>query len=78
MGAAGRLVIPTEIRAVMGVREGSVLSARLVDGELRLLSRDAAIDKAQRLAREFIPQGVSLADELIRERRAEAQREMLE
>ncbi|MFN8616472.1 MAG: hypothetical protein U0837_05210 [Dehalococcoidia bacterium] len=34
-----------------------------------------AIKEAQRIIRRFIPEGVSLADELIAERRLEAERE---
>ena len=34
-----------------------------------------AIKEAQKIVREFIPAGVSLADELIQERRSEAERE---
>lgn len=75
IGAGGRIVIPAEMRAAMGVGEGDMLSARIVDGELRLLSQDAAIRRAQALVRQYIPEGVSLVDELIEERRAEAIRE---
>lgn len=75
VGAGGRVVIPAEMRAAMGVSEGDMLLARVVDGELRLLSRQAAIRRAQRLVRQFVPEGVSLVDELIEERRAEARKE---
>jgi hypothetical protein len=59
----------------MGVAEGDTLSGQVVDGELRLLSKEAAIRKAQELVRQYIPEGVSLVDQLIEERRAEAARE---
>jgi AbrB family looped-hinge helix DNA binding protein len=75
IGAGGRVVIPAEIRAAMGVRDGDTLSGRVVDGELRLLSKEVAVRKAQDLVRQFIPEGVSLVDELIDERRHEAARE---
>jgi bifunctional DNA-binding transcriptional regulator/antitoxin component of YhaV-PrlF toxin-antitoxin module len=75
IGAGGRVVIPAEMRAAMGVGEGDTLSGRVVDGELRLLSKEAAVRKAQELVRQYIPEGVSLVDELIEERRAEAARE---
>ena len=51
------------------------------DGELitgdgaRVLSRAAAIREAQELVRRYVPEGVSLVDELLAERRAEAARE---
>jgi deoxyribodipyrimidine photolyase len=39
------------------------------------MSRARSIRKAQKLVRRYIPEGRSLADELIAERRAEAQQE---
>jgi hypothetical protein len=42
------------------------------EGELRLATRRQALARAKELARPFLPDGRSLADELIAERRAEA------
>ena len=42
---------------------------------LKETERKAAILQAQRLGRRYIPEGVSLSDELIVERRVEARRE---
>lgn len=75
IGAGGRVVIPVEMRNGLGVVEGDTLLARLIDGELRLISQRGALRKAQALVRQVVPEGVSLADELIAERRAEADRE---
>lgn len=75
IGAGGRIVIPAEIRSAMGIGEGDIVLARVVDGELRLLSQEAAIRKAQEVVRKHVPEGVSLVDELIAERRADARRE---
>jgi len=75
IGAAGRIVIPAEIRTAMGVGDGDTLSARIEDGVLILMSPETAIRKAQELVRRHIPEGVSLVDALIAERRAEAARE---
>lgn len=75
IGAGGRVVIPVEMRAAMGVTEGDTLHARVVNGELRLMSQSTALRRAQELVRQHIPQGTSLVDELIAERRAEARRE---
>lgn len=73
--SAGRVVIPAEMRAAMNVRPGDIVTARVIDGELVLLSPAAAIRKAQRLVRRYIPEGTNLSDELIAERREEARRE---
>ncbi|MGD9914837.1 MAG: AbrB/MazE/SpoVT family DNA-binding domain-containing protein [Rhizobiaceae bacterium] len=78
IGAGGRIVIPAEIRAAMNVVEGDILTARVVDGELQLFSQEAAIRKVQAMVRQFVPEGVSLVDELIAERREEARRELEE
>jgi bifunctional DNA-binding transcriptional regulator/antitoxin component of YhaV-PrlF toxin-antitoxin module len=71
----GRVLLPFDIREGLGVREGDILVGELADGELRLMTPDTALRKAQELVRRHVPQGVSLADELIAERRAEAARE---
>ena len=75
IGAGGRVVIPADMRAAMGVSEGDTLVARVVDGEFRLMSRDVALRRAQNLVRQYVPAGVSLVEQLIEERRSEARRE---
>lgn len=72
---AGRVVIPAEMRAAMGVAVGDVLVARVVDGEFRLISREAGVRRAQRLVRQHVPEGTRLVDELLAERRADARNE---
>ncbi len=69
------MVIPATFRREMGVKVGDTLIAEVVDGELRVRPRNLAVANAQRLMRELVPSGVSLADELIADRRAEAARE---
>lgn len=78
IGDGGRIVIPADMRAALGVKPGDTLVARVVDGELSLMSQMAAVRRAQKLVRRFVPEGVSLVDELIAERRAEAAREARE
>ena len=71
----GGLVIPEEFLRAMGVSAGDAVSLRLTDGELRVFSIRHGIKRAQEIVRRYIPEGRSLADELIAERRAEAERE---
>ena len=71
----GRIILPADLRAALGVTEGDELLGEFADGELLLYSRDTAVKKAQALVRKYGPEGVSLVDELIAERRAEARRE---
>ena len=40
--------------------------------ELRFSTREAALQRAQERVKRYVPEGVSLADELIAERRNEA------
>lgn len=72
IGEAGRIVIPADMRQAMMVGPGDMVTARVVDGELRIISSRAAIRKAQKLVREHIAPGQNLVDELIAERREEA------
>ncbi|MBV8752780.1 MAG: AbrB/MazE/SpoVT family DNA-binding domain-containing protein [Hyphomicrobiales bacterium] len=78
LGPEGRVVIPATIREALGLKEGDVLFARLEGGEIKLLTPDAAMRRAQAIVRHFVPEGVSLVDELIADRRHEAAREMEE
>jgi AbrB family looped-hinge helix DNA binding protein len=72
VGPQGRLVIPSEIRRALGISPGDVLLAVVEDDRLVLEKREAVL---QRLRRRFAHVEVSLADELIAERRSEARRE---
>lgn len=75
---AGRILLPAEVRVALGVGEGDKLVGEVIDGELRLMSQRTAIRQVQALVRQYVPAGVSLVDELIKERREEARREALE
>lgn len=75
MSEGGRVVIPAEIRQSLGLKEGDAVLFDLRDGEVVLTTRLEQIKRAQALVRKYVPTGVSLADELIAERRAEAARE---
>ena len=75
LGQKGRFVIPAPIREALGVDSGSVLDLRLIDGELRISSIRSRIQRVQARARQIIPPGVSLADELSAERREAAKHE---
>ncbi|MDP9467281.1 MAG: AbrB/MazE/SpoVT family DNA-binding domain-containing protein [Chloroflexota bacterium] len=72
VGPKGRVVIPVEIRRRLGLEEGSQLVA-LVEGDGVLLLPRAAVKR--RLRGIFAGIGTSLADELIRDRRAAATEE---
>jgi bifunctional DNA-binding transcriptional regulator/antitoxin component of YhaV-PrlF toxin-antitoxin module len=71
----GRVIIPATAIAELGLRASDSVSASLVDGEIVVDTLDAAIKRMQAEVRRHVPEGVSLVDELIAERRAEAARE---
>ena len=72
VGPKGRVVVPAPIRRQLGIEEGTELMARVEGDGLLLEPRSAAIDRLQALVRAAVPAEVSLVDELIAERRAEA------
>jgi AbrB family looped-hinge helix DNA binding protein len=71
----GRIVIPAAYRKAMGLKGGEVLTIRMDEEGLHIQSRAQAIKRAQAIVRKYVPEGVSLVDELIAERRREAKRE---
>lgn len=76
LGAGGRLVIPAPMRAALGMKEGDKVLVRLEGNELRIYTYEEAVRRAQEIVRSFVTPGISLVDELIADRRAEAAREM--
>ncbi len=75
MGKQGRIVVPAEIRESLGLSEGDRLIARVEDGALYLATVRANLDRARRIVRQHVAADRSLVDELIADRRAEANRE---
>lgn len=75
MGEGGRVVIPAEFRKSMGIKPGDEIIVSLEDGEVRISTLAQVIKRAQELVRMYVPDDVSLVDELIEERRREAARE---
>lgn len=67
----GRLVLPVGLRKSLGVEKGGQLMAEIVDGQVRLMTPDASLDRARALFRKYVPAGTSISDEVIAERRAE-------
>ncbi|MGD0912499.1 MAG: AbrB/MazE/SpoVT family DNA-binding domain-containing protein [Terracidiphilus sp.] len=75
VGEKGRIVIPAEMREALGIKPGDSVDVIVRDHEVRISTRAARLKQAQERVRKLIPPGVSLADELIAERREEAKRE---
>ncbi len=71
----GRVVIPASYRKALGIKAGDEVILRMEDDELRITTMKRRIERAQRHIRQYMKPGVSLADELIAERRVAAKRE---
>jgi len=74
----GRIVLPAKIRKSMGLKPGSTLVMWLKDGILQVESHEERIRRVQQEFSRFSKPGVLASDELVAERREEAQREMEE
>jgi len=71
----GSVLIPASFRKALGVNVGDEVILRLEEDELLIKTMKKRLERAQRRAREYVKPGVSLADEFIADRRAEAKRE---
>ncbi len=74
MGKQGRLVVPAELRAALGLAAGDRLEVSLDGKRLVLIRPKDAIEELRGLLDDIAP-GRDLVAELIAERRAEAARE---
>ena len=71
----GRVVIPASYRKALGIKPGDEVILRMEDDELRITTMNRRLERARRRIRKYVKAGVSLADELIAERREAAKRE---
>ena len=72
IGEGGRLVIPAEYRKALDLKPGDDVILVLEEEEIRLMTLRRAIQRAQEIVGRYIPEGRSLSDALIQERREEA------
>ena len=71
----GRVVIPASYRKALGIKAGDEVILRMEDDELRITTMNRRLERARRRIRKYVKPGVSLADELIAERREAAKRD---
>lgn len=72
----GRLILPADVRRSLGFEAGDPVVFELDDKGLHVLpGRNEAVKRAQELVRKYVPEGRSLSDELIEERRRESRLE---
>jgi AbrB family looped-hinge helix DNA binding protein len=70
----GRIVIPSAYRKALGLKPGDEVFLILEDGEIRVVSPQQAIARAQSLVRRYVAKERNLSEELIQERQDEATR----
>jgi len=66
----GRLTIPEPLRTAMEIGPDGRVTARIEDGELRVIAPRVAIRRAQAMIRKHVKPGISMVDEFLAERRA--------
>jgi AbrB family looped-hinge helix DNA binding protein len=79
LGDRGRIVLPAVLRQRLSLHSGDRM-VLIVDesGEMRLVDLRGQIEKCRGMFRHLAPRGRRLSDELIADRRKEAQREEAE
>lgn len=71
----GRIVIPTKLRRALGIEIGENVTLSVKNNTLQITTQKEALRRIQALVRKHVPEGVSLVDELIKDRREEAANE---
>ena len=76
LDGSGRILLPAKVRKQLNLRAGSQLIARVKDEQLVLHTRLQALREAQAYFSKFRPAGTLWSEELIKDRRKEARREL--
>lgn len=71
----GRVLIPADFRKRLGLEVGDEVILALEEGTVRLMPPREAIRRAQALVRAHVPEGRSLSEELLAERRRDSRSE---
>jgi len=71
----GKLIIPAAFRRKLGIDTRDTVVVELGEDGLHVRSLSSAVRLAQQIVREFVPDEADLAEELIEDRRAEAEHE---
>lgn len=71
VGPGGRVVIPAAYREALGIEEGDAVFMRVEGDELHVISDATEIRRVREMIAGYVPEGVSLVDDLLRERRRE-------
>ena len=72
VGPDGRILIPAELRRAAGLQPGATVLVDLRDGALEVSTFANRVRRVQAMLAPYKTPGVSIVDELIADRRAEA------
>jgi bifunctional DNA-binding transcriptional regulator/antitoxin component of YhaV-PrlF toxin-antitoxin module len=75
IGEEGRILLPLDWRKAAHAKPGDELVIQVCDDGLHISTVQQAIERFQKLVARHVPRDVDLVDELIRERRVEAEDE---
>lgn len=70
--SGGRLQLPADIRHQLALSDGDQVLMQIVDGELHVRPLRDAVTRVQTRLRAHITPGAPLSEDLLRDRRAEA------
>ena len=71
VGPGGRVVIPAAYRKALEVKEGDYIIMRMDGEDLRVANDAKELQRVREMIASYVPEGVSLVDELLKERRRE-------
>lgn len=71
----GRIVIPADMRKRLGIEIGETVNIEETGDSFKVTTSRAALRRIQNSLKGRVPEGVSLVDELIADRRREAENE---
>ncbi|SOE00418.1 AbrB/MazE/SpoVT family DNA-binding domain-containing protein [Caenispirillum bisanense] len=72
MAKNGRMVVPAQIRARLGMQEGGAFLVDVEDGQVVMRPYRAVLEEVWAEMRRYVPEGEDLAGELVAERRRAA------
>lgn len=78
IGKDGRLLIPAAVRALLELGPDGQVNAYVEDGELHVISPNAALTRIQKILKPYRSKTHSIVDEFIAEKRLEVSREEAE
>jgi antitoxin PrlF len=73
--SGGRLQLPAELRRQLGLQDGDDVVMQVIDNELRIRSQREGVRRIQERFSKLAPADVLFSDELIADRRREADNE---